>query len=332
MRDKVVVVTGASGGVGRAVARLLGAQGARIALLARGETGLAGAAIDAGADGGVAKVYPVDVSDYGAVNAAADAVERDLGPIDVWMNIAFSSVFAPFSEITPEEYERATKVTYLGFVWGTRVALDRMRPRDRGVIVQCGSALAYRGIPLQSAYCGAEHAIRGFTESVRTELLGEDSGVRITMVQLPAVNTPQFDWVRSRLRRHPRPVPPVFQPEPAARALVYAAEHPRREYWVGGSTVGTLLAQRIAPGLLDHYLARTGRRSQQTDALAPSDQDNLWEPADKDFDFGAHGSFDTKAHPRSVQAWLSRHRRSLGVGLTAAAGTAMALARRRLRR
>jgi NAD(P)-dependent dehydrogenase (short-subunit alcohol dehydrogenase family) len=332
MRDKVVVVTGASGGVGRAVVRRLGEEGANVALIARGETGLASAAVEVGVDGGVGKVFPADVADYEQVRQAADAVERDLGPIDVWMNIAFSSVFAPFVEITPEEYERTTAVTYLGYVWGTRVALDRMRPRDRGVIVQCGSALAYRGIPLQSAYCGAKHAIKGFTESVRTELLGEDSGVKITMVQLPAVNTPQFDWVLSRLRRHPQPVPPIYQPEVAAQALVHAAEHPeRREYWVGASTAATLLGERLAPGLLDRYLARTGVKSQQTGDLPPSPVANLWKPADDDKDYGAHGSFDSRSHSRSLQTWLSQHRTPVLLGLAAAAAGAVgaAVGRRR---
>jgi NAD(P)-dependent dehydrogenase (short-subunit alcohol dehydrogenase family) len=328
MRDKVVVVTGASGGVGRAVVRELGAKGANVALIARGETGLARAAVEVGANGGVAKVFPADVADYEQVRDAGDAIERDLGPIDVWMNVAFSSVFAPFTEIAPEEYERTTAVTYLGYVWGTRVALDRMLPRDRGAIVQCGSALAYRGIPLQSAYCGAKHAIKGFTESVRTELLAQDSGVKITMVQLPAVNTPQFDWGLSRLRRHPQPVPPIYQPEVAAQSLVYAAEHPeRREYWVGGSTVGTLLAQRLAPGLLDRYLALTGVKSQQTDDLPASPVANLWKPADEDRDYGAHGSFDDRSHHRSFQTWFSQHRGPLLLGAAAAAAVAVAAGR-----
>ncbi|MEV4092070.1 SDR family oxidoreductase [Streptosporangium saharense] len=331
MKDKVVVVTGASGGVGRAVAQEYGARGASVALIARGTTGLGSAAADVGAAGGTGLVYEADVADYQQVRQAAERIERELGPIDVWINVAFSSVFAPFTEISPEEYERTTRVTYLGYVWGTRVALDLMRPRDRGVIVQAGSALAYRGIPLQSAYCGAKHAIKGFTESVRTELMGEDSGVQITMVQLPALNTPQFSWVLSRLGRHPQPVPPIYQPEVAARAIVHAAEHPRRrEYWVGASTAMTMIGERLAPGLIDRYLARTGRRSQQTGDLEPTGTANLWRPADEERDYGAHGAFDDRAHSRSFQAWLSRNRGL--AALTVAGGAAAVAAVRAARR
>ncbi|SFK83294.1 NADP-dependent 3-hydroxy acid dehydrogenase YdfG [Streptosporangium canum] len=330
MQNKVVVVTGASGGVGRAVVRRLAARGATVALIARGTTGLGSAAVEAGAAGGTGLVYEADVSDYQQVREAAEQIERDVGPIDVWINVAFSSVFAPFSEITPEEFERATQVTYLGYVWGTRVALDLMRPRDRGTIVQAGSALAYRGIPLQAAYCGAKHAIKGFTESVRTELLGERSGIKITMVQLPALNTPQFSWVLSKLGRHPQPVAPIYDPEVAARALVFAAEHPeRREYWVGGSTVATLLAQRIAPGLLDRCLARSGQESQQTKAQAPTGVANLWKPADEDDDYGAHGTFDRRSHAHSAQAWLSRHRRLAALTLAGGAVAAVLAGRGR---
>ncbi|WP_433243704.1 SDR family oxidoreductase [Streptosporangium sp. CA-135522] len=328
MKNKVVVVTGASGGVGRAVVRLLAERGATVALIARGETGLGSAAVEAGAAGGSGLVYEADVADYRQVRDAAERIEREVGPIDVWINVAFSSVFAPFTEITPEEYERATQVTYLGYVWGTRAALDLMRPRDRGTIVQAGSALAYRGIPLQAAYCGAKHAVKGFTESVRTELLGERSGIRITMVQLPALNTPQFSWVLSKLGRHPQPVPPIYEPEVAAEALVHAAEHPeRREYWVGGSTVATLLAQRLVPGLLDRYLGRTGQESQQTGAQAPTGMANLWKPADDDKDYGAHGTFGDRSHSHSLQAWLSRHRRLAALTLVGGA-VAAAITRR----
>ncbi|MEV6980913.1 SDR family oxidoreductase [Sphaerisporangium sp. NPDC051017] len=331
MSGKVVVVTGASGGVGRAVARILGEQGARVALIARGETGLATAAAEIGGEGGTALVFPADVADQEQVEAAADAVEKDLGPIDVWINVAFSSVFAPFLEVEPEEFERTTAVTYLGYVWGTRAALRRMRPRNRGVIVQTGSALAYRGIPLQSAYCGAKHAIKGFTESIRTELMHDHSDVKITMVQLPAVNTPQFDWVLSRLRRHPQPVPPIFQPEVAARAIVHAAEHPaRREYWVGGSTAATIIGERLVPGLIDRYLGKTGFSSQQTDEKKPTGVANLWEPADQDRDYGAHGSFDARSKDRSVQVWLSQNRTRLTAALGGGAATALAV--RALRR
>jgi NAD(P)-dependent dehydrogenase (short-subunit alcohol dehydrogenase family) len=333
LRDRVVVVTGASAGVGRATARLLGERGAAVALLARGEAGLAAAARDVRDAGGRALPVPVDVSDYEAVRDAAERVEAELGPIDVWINVAFSSVFGSFAEVDPEEFERATRVTYLGFVWGTRVALERMRARDRGVVVQTGSALAYRGVPLQSAYCGAKHAIQGFTESLRCELLHQRSGVRVTMVQLPAVNTPQFDWVLSRLPKHPQPVPPIYQPEVAARALVHAAEYPRRrEYWVGGSTALTLLANKIAPGLLDRYLARTGYRSQQASSPPPSEVANLWQPADGPAgrDYGAHGSFDDAAHPRSAQLWGSHHHGAMaGAAVVAGGAAVLGLLRRR---
>jgi NAD(P)-dependent dehydrogenase (short-subunit alcohol dehydrogenase family) len=268
-------------------------------------------------------VIPTDVADFDAVDAAADRTEEAFGPIDTWVNVAFASVFAPFYEIKPEEYRRVTEVCYLGFVHGTRAALTRMMPRDRGTIVQVGSALGERAIPLQSAYCGAKHAVNGFTESVRTELMHERSGVRITIVQMPAVNTPQFSWVRSRLPRHPQPVPPIYQPEVAARAVVYAADHPRRkQYYVGASTLATLMAQKLAPGVLDRYLARTGYDSQQTgDREQEGRPDNLWAPADgpDGRDFGAHGVFDDQAHGRSAQAALARH-----AGVTAALTAALA--------
>ncbi|WP_433306276.1 SDR family oxidoreductase [Actinoplanes sp. CA-030573] len=327
-----VVVTGASGGVGRAVARRFGARGEKVALLARGEKGLEAAAEEIRRAGGTALPLPVDVADFHAVDAAAAKAESELGPIDTWVNVAFSSVFAPFEEITPEEFRRVTEVSYLGYVYGTHAALARMKPRNRGTIVQVGSALAYRGIPLQTAYCGAKHAIQGFNEALRCELLHAKSGVRTTMVQLPAVNTPQFTWLRSRLRRHAQPVPPIYQPEVAAGAIVYAADHPRRrEYWVGASTAGTLLANAVAPGILDRYLARTGIDSQQTaqphDPHAPG---NLWEPEDdaQGHDFGAHGEFDDRSKSRSVQVWASQNHTVLGVaGAVAALGLGV-LARR----
>jgi NAD(P)-dependent dehydrogenase (short-subunit alcohol dehydrogenase family) len=323
--QRVVVITGASGGIGRASARAFARRGYHVALLARGEEGLKAAAGDVSAAGSVALPLSVDTADDGAVDDAASRVEDELGPIDVWVNDAFTSVFAPFDEIGADEFRRVTEVAYLGFVNGTRAALKRMRPRDRGVIVQVGSALAYRGIPLQSAYCGAKHAIQGFTESLRCELLHDKSRVRVTMVQMPAVNTPQFDWVLARLPRRPQPVPPIYQPEIAADAVLYAAEHPRRrEYWVGGSTVGTLLANAVAPGLLDRYLARTGYDSQQTDRPRDPDQPaNLWRPADREGaeDFGAHGDFDDSAVRRSPQLWASRHHGLLGaIGVGALAG------------
>jgi len=297
---RTVVVTGASGGIGRATARLLAQRGDRVALLARGEKGLEGAARDVERDGGRALAVPVDVADHEAVERAADRVEAELGPIDVWVNVAFTSVFAPFVEIEPEEYRRVTDVTYHGYVNGTRAALRRMRPRDRGVIVQVGSALGHRGIPLQSAYCGAKHAVEGFHESLRTELMHEHSGIKVTIVEMPAVNTPQFSWVLSRLPNQAQPVPPIYQPEVAARGVLKAIDHPgRRSRWVGLSTAGTILANRVAGGLLDRYLARTGYSSQQTgERRAPDQPENLWEPADgaDGRDFGAHGRFDDRAH------------------------------------
>ncbi|MGZ0153019.1 SDR family oxidoreductase [Kribbella sp. WER1] len=317
---RVVVVTGASGGVGRATAVAFARRGDRVALLARGREGLDGAAREVADAGGRALAIPVDVADHGQLQAAADQVEDELGPIDVWVNVAFSSVFAPFDEIDPSEFKRVTEVTYLGYVYGTRVALARMKPRDHGTIVQVGSALAYRGIPLQSAYCGAKHAIQGFHDSLRCELLHDKSHVRTTMVQLPAVNTPQFSWVLSRLPKHPQPVPPIFQPEVAADAVVYAAGHPRRrEYWVGGSTALTIVANKFVAGLLDHYLARTGYDSQQTDL--PNEQAaNLWSPADgRSRDYGAHGVFDDRSTSRSYQVLAARHR----TVLTAAAAACL---------
>ena len=308
---QVVVVTGASGGIGRATAVAFGACGAKVALLARGQAGLDGAAKDVQNAGGEALVIPTDVADFDQLDAAATRVEDTFGPIDVWVNVAFTSVFAPFHRIEPSEFRRVTETSYLGYVYGTMVALSRMRPRDRGTIVQCGSALGARSIPLQTAYCGAKHAVNGFTESLRTELLHERSNVHLTIVQMPAVNTPQFSWVLSRLPHHPQPVPPIYQPEVAARALVYAADHPKRkQYWVGGSTVGTLIGQKLAPALLDRYLARTGYASQQTaERISPDRPDNLWEPADgaTGHDFGAHGTFDDRAHGRSPQMWVSQH-------------------------
>jgi NAD(P)-dependent dehydrogenase (short-subunit alcohol dehydrogenase family) len=320
---RVVVVTGASAGIGRAVACAFAAKGDRVGLLARGEAGLDGAVKDIERAGGQALAVPTDVADHGQVEVAAEQVEQTLGPIDIWVNVAFASVFAPFTQIRPEEFKRVTEVSYLGYVYGTRAALDRMLARDHGTIVQVGSTLAYRGIPLQSAYCGAKHAIQGFTEAVRCELLHQHSRVRITMVQLPAVNTPQFGWVLNRLPNRPRPVAPVYQPEVAARAVVHAADHPRRrEYWVGGSTVGTLVANKLVPGLLDRYLARTGYEAQQTDQPAdPGRPVNLWEPVDGrgGRDFGGHGAFDDEAVNRSLQAWVGRR-----PGLAAAAGGLLA--------
>ncbi|MFJ8652846.1 SDR family oxidoreductase [Streptomyces rochei] len=327
---EVVVVTGATGGVGRATVRAFGARGAAVALLARGEYALERAAEEVREAGGRALPLVVDVSDAEAVDAAAGRVEEELGPIDVWVNAAFSTVFAPVADLSPDELRRATEVTYFGFVHGTQAALRRMTPRDRGTIVQVGSALARRSVPLQAVYCGAKHAIQGFTESLRCELLHDRSGVRVTMVQMPGLNTPQFSWVLTRLPRHPRPVAPVYQPEVAARAVLHAADRPeRREYWVGGSTVATLLGQMLAPGLLDRYLARTGYDGQQTDEpVDPGRPVNLWKPPDDTApaDYGAHGIFDDEAHPRSLQFWLSRHRRQLALAAAVSGTAAAALA------
>lgn len=323
---RVVVITGASSGVGRATARSFAVRGARIGLLARGREGLEAARAEVEHSGGHALALPMDVTDPDAVGEAANAVEREYGPLDVWVNNAMLSVFSPVAELEADEIRRVTETTYLGTVYGTLTALRRMHPRDRGVIVQVGSALAYRGIPLQAAYCGAKHAIQGFTESLRTELLHDRSGVKVTMVQLPALNTPHFSVVKSRLPRHPQPVPPIYQPEVAAEAVVWAADNPdRRELWVGGSTMRALLGDKIAPGLLDHYLARTGYDAQQTDEpVEPERPNNLWEalPGDR----GTHGTFEAEARAGSVQFWLARHK-----GLLLGAGAAALVARRALR-
>jgi len=336
---QVVVVTGASGGIGRATALAFGARGAKVALLARGEEGLAGAARDVEARGGTALPIPADVADSYKVEAAAEKIEQTFGPIDVWVNVAFTSIFSEFKNITPAEYKRVTEVSYLGYVYGTMAALKRMQARDAGTIVHVGSTLAYRGIPLQTAYCGAKHAIQGFHESLRCELLHEKSNVHVTMVQMPAVNTPQFDWVLSRLPKPAQPVPPIYQPEVAAHGVLYAADHPkRREYWVGGTTMGTLIANAIAPGLLDRYLGKTGYQAQEDDRPESPDRPvNLWEPADgpSGHDYTAHGSFDDKAKPRSAQLWASQHHGVLGgtlLGLAGAAGVAATALGRRTRR
>ena len=331
---RVIVVTGASGGIGRATARAFGTQGHKVALLARGARGLEAARREVEQAGGTALVIPTDVADPGQVSAAAAQVEEQLGEIDVWVNVAFTSVFARFTDIEPDEFRRVTDVNYHGYVYGTRAALDRMLPRDRGTIVQVGSALAYRGIPLQSAYCGSKHALQGFHESVRVELLHDRSNVHVTMVQMPAVNTPQFSWVLSRLPNQAQPVPPIYQPELAAQAVLYAADHPkRREYWVGGSTMGTLLANAVAPGLLDRYLARTAFAGQQTDqARDPGQPANLWQPADGDqgHDFGAHGIFDDRSSSRSLQLWASQHHGAVG-GLATGALLGLVVTARRVR-
>ncbi|HXT00295.1 MAG TPA: SDR family oxidoreductase [Elusimicrobiota bacterium] len=328
---RVVVVTGASAGLGRAIAVEFAKEGARVALLARGREGLAGARAEVEAAGGQALELPTDVSDAAQVEKAAAEAERVLGPIDVWVNNAMVSVFAPVKETTAEEFRRVTEVTYLGVVNGSLSALKRMLPRDRGVIVQVGSALAYRGIPLQAAYCGAKHAIQGFCDSLRCELLHDGSRVRVSMVQMPALNTPQFDWVRSRLPRKAQPVPPVYQPEVGARAVVYASRHPRREIEVGLPTVEAIVGNKAAPGALDRFLARRGYAAQQTEEPEDPDRpDNLWAPLPGDR--GAHGRFDEVAKPRSAQLWLTTHRGwLLAAGAAAAGAAALALSRRRAR-
>jgi NAD(P)-dependent dehydrogenase (short-subunit alcohol dehydrogenase family) len=326
---RVAVVTGASAGVGRATARALAVRGYDVGLLARGEDGLKAAVRDVEDAGGGALPLTADVAEHDQVEDAAAAVESELGPIGLWVNNAMTSVFGRFWDVEAGDYERVTRVTYLGAVNGARAALRRMRPRDRGVIVMVGSALAFRGIPLQSAYCGAKHAITGFCDSLRAELRSEGSGVRITEVHLPALNTPQFDWVRSLLPRKAQPVPPIYQPEIASGAIVWAAEHPRRSLYVGGPTVATVAADRLVPGLLDRYLGRTGVDSQQTDeAEDPDRTDNLWAPVPGDH--GPHGRFDARARRRSLQLWLTTHRPVVAGAVAAAvlAGSAVARARR----
>lgn len=317
----VVVVTGASAGVGRAVVRAFARRQARIGLLARGRDGLDGARREVEAAGGAALAIPTDVADAAEVEAAAGAVEKAFGPLDIWVNNAMVSVFSPVRELQPEEIHRVTEVTYLGAVYGTMAALRRMLARDEGVIVQVGSALAFRSIPLQAAYCGAKHALVGFTESLRCELLHEHSRVRVTMVHMPALNTPQFDWVRNRMAHRPQPVPPIYQPEVAADAVVYAALHPhRRQTLVGGSTVMAVEGNKIAAGALDRYLGRTGYQSQLTPERSdPHQADNLFAPVAGDH--GARGRFNDRSHPRSYQLKLNQRASVLlaGAGLAAAA-------------
>ncbi len=319
-RSEVVVITGASAGVGRAAAQAFAKKGARIGLIARGETGLIDAASEVEYAGGHPLVVPADVASAEEVEAAAERVENELGPIDVWVNAAMATVFSNFWDIRPEDYRRATEVTYLGFVHGTLSALKRMLPRDRGTIVQVGSALAYRAIPLQSAYCGAKFAIRGFTDSVRTELLHRKSGVHITMVQMPALNTPQFRWCKTNLSNTPRPVPPVFQPEAAAEAIVWAAAHRRREVAVGLPSLGAIWLNKFVPGLLDRYLAATAYQSQQTDTpVEPDRKDNLFCPVPEKS--GTHGDFSDEAHPRSVEFWAAKNDRWIALASLLLAGT-----------
>jgi NAD(P)-dependent dehydrogenase (short-subunit alcohol dehydrogenase family) len=317
-RAEVVVITGASAGVGRAAAREFARYGAQIGLLARGIDGLTAARKEVEELGSEALVVPTEVADADEVESAAAQIEAEFGQIDIWINNAMTSVFSPIKQMTPAEFRRVTEVTYLGYVYGTLAALKRMLPRDRGVIVQVGSALAYRGIPLQAAYCAAKHAVQGFCDSLWCELLHDNSNVKVTMVQMPAVNTPQFGWVKSRLPRKAQPVPPIFQPEVAAEAIYFAAHNPRREFYVGLPTVKAIVADKIAPALVDHYLARTGYDSQQYDgAEDPNRPDNLWQPVPGDH--GAHGTFDSRARSWSPQLWASEHCTALTLGVLALA-------------
>lgn len=323
--SEVVVITGASAGVGRATAREFARAGARIGLIARGRDGLEGALRDVEELGGEGFIVQADVAKSDEVERAAALIEEHFGPIDIWINNAMTSVFSPVKELKPEEIARVTEVTYLGCVYGTMAALRRMLPRDHGVIVQVGSALAFRGIPLQSAYSAAKHAIQGFTEALRAELLHDKSRVRASVVELAAMNTPQFGWVKSRMPHKPQPVPPIYQPEIAARAIFWTAHHDRRQVEVGASTVIGVAINKIAPGLVDHYLARTGYSSQQTDEPAdPNRPNNLWEPVPGDH--GAHGAFDARAAGFSEQVWATTHRGWFGaiaLGVAAAVSAAM---------
>ena len=318
-KNEVVVVTGASAGLGRAIAREFGKHGTAVGLIARNVERLEAAKKEIEGMGGRALVLPLDVADGQAIEKAADRVERELGPIDVWVNDAMASVFSPVEEMTNEEFKRVTDVTYLGFVYGPLAALKRMRPRDRGTIVQVGSALAYRSIPLQSAYCAAKHAIAGFTDSLRCELIHQKSRVHVTMVQMPALNTPQFGWVKSRLPHKAQPVPPIFEPEVGARAVYWAAHARKREVWVGGSTVAAIVGQKFIPGLLDQYLGKTGYSAQQHDGPEdPKRPNNLWESVPGNYE--AHGSFDASATSSSTELWMDMRRPWLLLGAAAFAG------------
>jgi NAD(P)-dependent dehydrogenase (short-subunit alcohol dehydrogenase family) len=327
---RIVVVTGASAGIGRAVARRFGLERWRVALIARGIDGLEEARREIDSMGGEAMVIPCDVADEQAVEDAADRIEREWGPIDVWINDAMVTSYCEFLDISPKDFRRMTDVTYLGSVWGIRAALKRMVPRNRGTIVQVGSALAYRSIPLQSAYCGAKSALRGFIDSLRSELIHHGSRVKITMVQLSAFNTPQFDWGKTCGTKQPQPVPPIFQPEVAAEGIYYAALHPRRELWVGWPAVKAIVANKFIPGIIDRILARTGYSGQHTDdPLPPGRRDNLYAPVPGDH--GAHGRFDARSKPVSGQLALSMQRNTLAAAALGVIAVAGLLWRRRLR-
>ncbi|MHB1225066.1 MAG: SDR family oxidoreductase [Gemmatimonadaceae bacterium] len=319
----VVVVTGASAGLGRAIVRRFAEDGAHVGLIARGRERLEQTRAEVEAAGGRALVLPLDVADAGAVERAAERVESELGPIDVWVNNAMLSVYSPIREMVPEEYQRVTEVTYLGYVYGTLSALRRMQPRDRGVIIQVGSALAYRSIPLQSAYCAAKHAILGFTESLLSELIHDRSRVRVTMVQMPALNTPQFDWVKNRLDHRTQPVPPIYQPEVGAEAVVWAAGHDvGRELLVGWPTLKAVVGDKVIAGWLDRYLATRAWEGEQTDELDDPDRpNNLWGPVPGDW--AAHGRFDDRSRTSSTQLWLRMHRDLLAVAGVGLAGLAL---------
>ncbi len=330
VKQIVIAVTGASAGVGRSVVQEFAREGAHIGLIARGRDRLESARKEVEQLGGKAVVLPCDVAHADEVENAAETLEREFGPPDVWVNNAMSTIFAPFHQMSPEEFKRATEVTYLGCVYGTMSALKRMRQHNRGTIVQVGSALAYRSIPLQSAYCGAKHAIAGFTDSIRSELIHQNSRVHITMVHLPAMNTPQFSWCRSKLPRHPQPVPPIFQPEVAARAIVWAAKHRRRELYVAWPTVKAIYGQEIMPGYADEYLAHFAYSGQQTgQPVSPDRPDNLFTPVSGDY--SSHGIFDAEASSYSPMSWMDLHRGAVAAGavvvVSVAAGIAAAMLR-----
>jgi NAD(P)-dependent dehydrogenase (short-subunit alcohol dehydrogenase family) len=323
--SKVAVVTGGSAGVGREAVRQLARRGYDVAILARGRAGTEAAARDVEVAGRRGLAIETDVADAGQVEAAAERVEQELGPIDAWVNVAFVGALRFFWDTDLETYKRITDVTYLGQVHGVHAALKRMRPRDRGVVVNVGSALAFRGIPLQAAYCGAKHAVKGFTESVLTELKHEGSNVQLCMVQLPGLNTVQFDWNDNEFDKHPQPVAPIFQPELAGRAIAYIVDNPRRNMWVGVSTAYTILGNRFAPWLADWYLAKTGVKGQLSKQAGPRFGSNVFEPQDEDEDRGSHGMFDEQAHDSDPWSWVSMHRRQIAGGAIAAAAAATAL-------